>query len=200
MIASRRILVGVVLVLVPALLPACLFDTREAQPPGQAGQDQVTLDSPDKPFLAMRKSLNESLTDANYERAISTNFIFSPTLQDSLDQNFIGTGVFDGWGKQVEIDALDLMLSDAKTIKVDFRLEPPLIQKSTFVRFRSPYALEIVNKSAPTDTLSYRGVAEIDVRLENGNWRVTFWNEVETVAGYTTWGYLRGILRSRLSP
>jgi hypothetical protein len=60
------------------------------------------------------------------------------------------------------------------------------------------YSLTVVNVATPTDTTTYRGEAQFDVRRENGLWRVTFWNEVATVEGYRTWGYLKGILRLRL--
>jgi hypothetical protein len=199
MTMNKRGLIAIVLVLAAAaLVPACLFDTREANPPAETG-DQITLESPEKPFLAISKSLNETLTDTNYERAISQQFIFSPTLADSLDQTFVGTGVFDNWTKPVEMNVLGLLLSDAQQIHVVFT-PTILTQNSTFVRWRTPYVLDVIDKSAPTDTLHYQGVAQIDVRRENGNWRITFWNEVETVAGYATWGYLRGILRLRLNP
>ena len=181
-------------------MPACLFDTREAQEPVDSSDcPVVSLDSPEQAFIAIEKSLEECKQDANYERAISANFVFSPTLTDSLDQNFIGTGVFDNWNKQVEMDVLGLLLSDAQKINVSF-MPSVLINKNTFVRYRVDYTLDVIAAASPTDTTHYAGVAQFDVRNEGGNWRVTFWNEVETVAGYSTWGFLKGILRLRLNP
>ena len=185
-----------------AQTPACLFDTREdqVQEPISGSECQVvSLDTPLQAFVAMEKSLDDCKQDANYERAISTYFVFSPTLTDSLDQNFIGTGVYDNWTKQVEMDVLRLLLSDAQKLDVSFN-PSVLINKNTFVRYRVDYTLDVILKATPTDTTHYAGVAEFDVRNEGGNWRVTFWNEVETVAGSSTWGFLKGILRLRLNP
>lgn len=201
MITMRRILSVVLVLMIAAPVPACLFSTREdeVQPPGQSGCPVVSLNDPLQVFGALRQSLNVCQDDANYERAISTDFIFSPTLQDSLDQNFIGTGVYDNWDKPREMDTLGLMLADAKTIRAEF--SPSVeINKNTFVRYRVGYELDIVNTASPADTARYRGIAFFDVRNESGNWRLTFWDESETVDGFSTWGFLRGVLGLRLTP
>jgi hypothetical protein len=197
----RRSMQLLLVLALTAALPACLFDTREPSPPPVGGgSNYVPLIVPDAPFLAITTAFHE-LKNANYEHATSEKFVFSPTLQDSLDQAFQGTSVYSGWNKTVELDVVDLLLADAQVLKADFSPEtPPLVNKTNFVRWRTPYTLMVINKAAPTDTLRFGGVAQIDVRLENGNWRVTFWDEVETVAGVRTWGYLRGILRLRLNP
>ncbi len=198
--AARRILTWMLTYAMLLQTPACQFDTRDAQEP-ITGSDcpVVSLDTPVQAFVAIEKSLEECKQDANYERAISANFVFSPTLTDSLDQNFIGTGVYDNWTKPVEMDVVRLLLSDAQKINVSFT-PSVLINKNTFVRYRVDYTLDVIPAASPTDTTHYAGVAEFDVRNEGGNWRVTFWNEVETVAGFSTWGFLKGILRLRLNP
>lgn len=177
---------------------ACIFSTRDAQDPADSGNN-IVPDRPDKVFVAMEESLEKSKRDANYERVISTSFVFSPTVTDSLDQNFDGTGVFDNWTKQVEMDVLNLLLSDAQKINVTFN-PSTLINKNSFVRFRVEYTLDVITNAAPTDTTHYAGVAQFDVRNESGNWRLTFWDEIETVNGLSTWGFLKGVLRLRLNP
>lgn len=189
-------------VLVAIAMQGCLFDTRDAEPPDDPGSGggcaATPLDVPNAVFQAMTCAL-EDQQDAAYERVISQRFVFSPTQQDSLDQTFTGTAVYDGWNKTVEMEVLGLMLSDAQAIDVSFT-SSVLINTTTFVRFRVPYELRIVNVATPTDTTLYGGVAQFDVRNEGGNWRLTFWDEVETVPNLSTWGYLKGILRLRLSP
>lgn len=190
---------GITLVCILALaMPACLFDTRPADPPADEGDDVIPLDDPLGVFQAMTVAL-ESLKDANYERAISERFVFSPTQEDSLDQTFAGTNVYDNWDKTVEMDVLGLLLADAKTIAVEFN---PSVQinQNTFVRYSVEYELAVVDIATPTDTTFYGGLAEFDVRLEGGNWRLTFWNEIDGVPNQFTWGYLKGILRLQLNP
>ena len=191
--------IGVVCLLALALA-GCLFDTREAEPPasGGSGCGSTALDDPLGVFRAMTCAL-ETQQDAAYERAISTRFVFSPTQQDSLDPTFQGTGVYDNWNKTVEMSVLGLMLSDAQTIEVTFN-PSILINQTQFVRYRVGYELIVVNVATPTDTTFYGGVAQFDVRNEGGNWRLTFWDEIETVPNQSTWGYLKGILRLRLNP
>jgi hypothetical protein len=180
------------------LLSGCIFDTREPNPPDPGGEPAIPLDDPLAPFEAMTVAL-ETLKDANYERAISESFVFSPLEQDSLDQTFAGTDVYANWNRTVELDVLALLISDAQFIDVQFN---PTAEggTTTFQRFRVNYSLRIVNRGAPTDTSMYEGVAYIDNRNEGGNWRVVFWDEIDTVPNQQTWGYLRGILRLRLNP
>lgn len=193
---ARFMLFGV---LVAAMLaPACIFDTRDPQEPGEPSDDVVSLDTPEQVFQAITRTM-ETQKDANYERATSDAFVFSPTITDSLDQNFTGTGVYDNWTKTVEMDVLRLLISDAQYTRVTFAIGEPLINKTTFVRFPVNYTLRVF-VPAEGDTVDYKGVAQFDVRRENGIWRMTFWKEVETVEGARTWGFLKGILRLRLNP
>lgn len=189
---------GITLIgLIAFAMSGCLFETRPAAPPDE-DDDFITLDVPSAVFQAITQSLT-SLQDANYERAISTRFVFSPTQQDSLDQTFTGTDVYADWNKTVELEVLGLLLSDAKNIDVAFA-NSVLINQSTFVRFNVDYRLAVVDNATPTDTTVYAGIAQWDVRNEGGNWRLTFWNEIETVPNRSTWGYLKGILRLQLNP
>ena len=195
----RRIITLLTLATVVSSVSACLFDTRQdqVQPPSDGGTT-IPLNDPLQVFVALSEALKLK-QDANYERAISTSFVFSPTLQDSLDQNFIGTGVFDNWNKTKEMDVLGLLLADAKTLRSEFS-PSVLINKNTFVRYRVDYELMVVGQATPPDTTLYKGQAFFDVRNESGNWRLTFWDENDTVEGFSTWGYLRGILGLRLNP
>jgi hypothetical protein len=181
------------------LFTSCLFDSRDAQPPNTGGTGGCILDSPERAFFCMKQAL-ASQQSGDYERSISENFVFSPTVADSLDQAFTGVPVYDGWNKDVEMQTLNLLLDDTNFTQVDFGTPSRLINKNTFVRWNVSYSLKTVTTAAPTDTVIYKGVAHIDVKNENGNWRVTFWDEAETVAGFSTWGFLRGIQRLRLSP
>jgi hypothetical protein len=190
---------GITLICILALaMTGCLFDTREAKPPADEGDDVIPLDTPLGVFQAMTVAL-ESRKDANYERAISESFVFSPTQQDSLDQTFTGTNVYDNWNKTVEMDVLGLLIADAQTIVVEFN-PTAQINQNTFVRYSVNYELGVVDVATPTDTTFYGGLAEFDVRLEGGNWRMTFWNEIDNLPNQSSWGYLRGILRLQLNP
>lgn len=194
----HRILVSCLAAACIALaVPSCLFDTRDADKPSTGG-GACTLESPGKWKVCMTSAVNEQ-QDSNYERTLSPTFIFSPTLADSLDQNFTGTDVYADWNKDRELAVLGTLFSESTKTTVDFGDLQTIINKNTFVRFRSSYTLEVItpNDPSPPDTTTYKGVADIDVRNEGGQWKVTYWNEIETVAGFSTWGFLRGILGLR---
>jgi hypothetical protein len=179
------------------LFTSCLFDTRDAQPPTPGTGGGCILDTPERAFTCMTQALANQ-QDGDYERSISENFVFSPTLADSLDEFFNGIDVYAGWDKETEILVLQLLLGDSEATLVDFGTPSREINKNTFVRWSVSYSLKVVTVAAPTDTTVYKGVAKIDVKNENGNWRVTFWDEVATVEGFSTWGFLRGRLKLQL--
>jgi hypothetical protein len=173
----------------------CIFSTRDAEPPDK-GAVQISLDDPQDVFVAMREGLEKDAV-SSYERAIGDDFIFSPLLDDSLDQNFIGPpSAFEGWNREVELDVTNLLLSEADTVRVDFS-PSPLINDNTFVRFKTTYSIRVVLRADGSST-TYEGVANIDVRRIGGIWQVEYWDEIATVGGASTWGFLRGILRQRL--
>jgi hypothetical protein len=181
------------------LFTSCLFDTRDAHPPTTGTGGGCILDSPERAFVCMTQALENQLS-GDYERSLSEHFVFTPTPADALDDNFTGTGVYDNWDKKKEMDVLRLLFDDSNLTIVDFGTPTRVQNQNTFVQWEVSYALKVVTVAAPTDTTIYKGVAHIDVKNENGNWRVTSWDEIETVSGFSTWGFLRGILGLRLNP
>lgn len=189
-----RLVAATLAVTLCAVLSAgCLFDTRSAEPPNKNIVNQIPLDDPTDVFASMKDGL-EGDASSNYERALSDQFIFSPLSDDSLNVNFVGTDVYNNWTKEVERDVTGLLLSETDTLEFDFQLTR-LIDENDFVRFETTYSLRTVTGQT---VVTYKGVAHIDVRLENGIWQVVYWDEMERVPGFDTWGLYRGFLRQRL--
>jgi len=175
---------------------ACLFETRAPAPPDEGGAPTIVLDLPERPFAAIEVSLGRG-NSVDYDRAISDMFRFYPLQDDSLDENLIGSNVYDNWTKPVEMDVLDqIILAEAGSIDVQW-LTTPLINENTYVRWDANYVLTIVS-AANSDTTVYAGTSLIDVRKENGQWRISLWRDISAAQGVRTWGYLRGISRLRL--
>jgi hypothetical protein len=192
---TTRIIAALLLVSLWSL-SACLFETRTPTAPGSDSGPTVILDSPEKVFASIEVSF-EKLNDVDYDRAISEGFVFSPMLDDSLDENLIGTGVYDNWTKPVEMDVLNqIILSEASHIDVVWNTSA-LINENTFVRWDADYVLTTVS-AATGDTTIYGGTSLIDVRKENGQWRIAYWKDIAAAEGVRSWGYLRGISRLRL--
>ena len=173
------------------LSTACIFDTRDANPPSNSGGGCV-LDRPQQPFVCMANALAKR-QNGDYERSISQNFVFTPTPADLNDQDFDGLCIYDNWTKAVEMETINLLISGSAAIDFDYGTLTPKINENTFVQFEVNYTLTVVR--APADTLVYRAIADLAVRNESGNWRVTKWNETTTIDQFTTWGNLRGELR-----
>jgi len=199
MMHKRRRLLTTIALITVLMFTSCLFDSRDAQPPTQGTGGGCVLDTSERPFTCITKAL-ASGSDADYERSISQNFVFIPTPTDATDEAFVGKPVYENWTKDVEMQVLRKLLDDTSYTQVDFGSLTPLQNENTFVQYSVSYALRTVDNTTPTDTLTWKAVAQIDVRLENGNWRLTKWDEQQTVEGFRTWGYLRGIKRLSLLP
>jgi hypothetical protein len=172
----------------------CLFDARDATPPDTGGENTVIFDDPEDVFTGLTVGLEEDAF-SNYERAVGDDYIFSPLLDDSLDQNFDAT-TFTSFTRNVELDVMRLVLSESDSIQVEFSPKPTIDQNS-FVRYETTYSLRLVPTSGG-DASIYRGTANIDVRRISGVWQIVYWDEIEGDAQYSSWGFLRGITRQRL--
>ena len=62
------------------LSTACIFDTRDANPPSNSGGGCV-LDKPQQAFVCMANALAKR-QNGDYDRSISDNFVFTPTTAD----------------------------------------------------------------------------------------------------------------------
>jgi hypothetical protein len=173
-----------------------MFQPRDPNPPG-TDSDKIPW-SPANDAAGIFANLTsgiENLDGVNYERTLSDGgFNFIPLDQDVIDIN--DPRAFADWSKSVEVDVLNLMLSESSDASVTFnRIEN--INQSEYVQFRVTYELRLVAKTNSVETV-YKGIAEFDVRRNAGIWELELWRDVERVENFTTWGYLKGTLRLRL--
>lgn len=184
------------LLLVAASAVGCgIFDTRDAEPPGDTSTGKVpwTLPNDASQVLSNLKSGLENLDGENYNRSLRDDFDFVPLLDDEVD---LGTEAFANWTADLEKDVVDFMVSGPDTIQVDFNAEI-IINEIDQVRFRCDYVLRIVTNSPRVENV-YRGVAELDIRGGSGQWGLELWREIEPVGSFTTWGYHRGEIRGQI--
>jgi hypothetical protein len=192
---ERRLLTAVLPAVVGVvLLAGCnMFEPRAANPPGD-DQDKipwVPANDADGIFANLTSGIG-NLDGVNYERTLADNFDLLPLDQDAIDL----PGAFVDWTKQVEVDVLNLMLSESNEATVTFQ-RTRNINQSEYVQFRVEYELRLVAKANGAESV-YKGIAEFDVRRNGGIWELELWREVEKVENQTTWGYLKGTLRLRL--
>ena len=177
------------LVLAAVLMAGCVFEPRDAQPPGDdTGASWIVPDNPTKVFVNMKSGL-ESLTGTNYEKSLASDFTFIPLPSD--EAQFPGT--FDGWTKSTEMEVTRTIIGDAKWLVVEFSNLKPIQTSTSFAQYEASYDLSIVNKTEP-DTLEYKGKARFDLREGSKGWELTKWEDFESVAGFASWGFLRGTL------
>jgi hypothetical protein len=182
---------AVLIAVASMLFAGCIFTPREAEAPASdSGSSWTVPDNPTKVFVNMTSGL-ESLTGANYEKSLGAAFTFIPLPSDA-DQF---PGAFDGWNKTREMQVMNTVIGDAKTLVVVFS---DLVQKegsTSSAQYEGRYELSIVNKTAP-DTLVYKGKARFDLQEGSKGWELIKWEDFESVTGFASWGFLRGTLSS----
>lgn len=195
-ITNHRLCIVAAVLCAVALTGCNMFQPRAPDPPG-ADSDKI----PWRPandaagIFANLTSGIENLDGVNYDRTLADGgFNFIPLDQDVIDID--DPRAFADWSKKVEVDVLNLMISESSEARVTFN-RTVNINESEYVQFRVTYELKLVAKTNGEET-AYKGIAEFDVRRNAGIWELELWRDVERVENFTTWGYLKGTLRLRL--
>jgi hypothetical protein len=188
----RIAVVVIVAALTAAMLPACIFSTRDAEEPGSGGSPWVVPNAPTQVFTNMRTGL-EDLTGVNYKRSIQDAFEFIPLPEDASDPTLVGA--FDDWTATVEKEVTDRLLASASSIRVTFTNLVPTFEQTPYAYYNVDYVLVVGQTDTPPDTLR----AKAEIRMQDGSkgWQMIRWQDIERVSGYATWGYLRGTLRQQ---
>lgn len=190
----RTILYGSLRIMAILMLSAatgCIFEVREADPPAR-GSTWLVPDDPQRVFQNMESGL-EDLTGVNYGRSLNDAFVFSPTLEDSLNPTLAGK--FVNWTVDVEKEVTDLILSEARSLTVAFTEREQIFSSSVEVKFKVRYELTITTNTAPPDTVTYKGRGQFDMVNGSKGWQLNRWKEEEREIGFATWGFLRGSRR-----
>ena len=174
-----------------------LFEPREAEPPRE-DDDRIPFrpaNSAAGVFPNLQTGVENLAQGQNYDRSLADKFVFEPLDDDAIDPS-LPPGIFENWTKDVEMNVLKLMISEASAASVTFA-PTPQINENEFVQFRVTYELKLTAKAGGEET-TYKGVAEFDVRRVSGIWLVERWKDIERVESFTTWGYLKATLRAKL--
>lgn len=171
----------------------CLFDTREATPPGGGESSSWQVPTvPSRVFLNLESGLEER-TGTNYTRSLNTVFTFVPLPQD--EQNPTLAGKFVNWNVTVENAVVDRIVSESSEITVTFDNITQIRDQNPFADFQVHYMLTIVSNTVPRDTTDYRGTAQFDMQDGSKGWQLIRWEDIQPDSGFATWGFLRGTLR-----
>jgi len=190
---DKRIVLFLLTCLVVGLLTSgCLFEPRDAQQPGDAGTSWIAPDFPHKVFSNLETGLEE-LTGSNYERSIGAAFVFIPLPGDEAQ---FSEPVFEGWNRSEEVSVVQKLLAGASEIEVKFAPPTTIIDESDFTQYETIYNLKVTSSSDPSQTDTYKGKARFDMRLGGKGYELVKWEDIETMSGFPTWGYLRGTYKT----
>lgn len=184
--------VWAVAALLMSVLPACIFSTREAEPPSDGPTNWVVPNVPTQVFINMRTGL-EDLTGVNYKKSIQDAFTFIPLPEDATNPTLIGA--FDNWTASVEKEVVDKLMASATTVRVTFTNIEATYEQTPYAYYNVDYYLAVTQSGVPPDTLR----AKAEIRMQDGSkgWQMIRWQDIERVSGYASWGFLRGTLRQQ---
>ena len=188
------------IILLPALLAAgCIFEPREAEPPGTG--DEATWITPNLPkdvFVNLTTGLAAD-ANSNYERSLGQNFTFVPT-PEVVSQ--LGSEVFDGWDKEVEMEFLTrlkgiflgeraIQFGDENMV---FDREDIDVPAPGFAEFEGEYLMTLdPGDGSPVEY--YGGRAVFYLEKQTQGWMLIKWEDIDVSGSYPTSGHLRGTLR-----
>jgi hypothetical protein len=185
----RGLLVALGLLVVAGLwlLESCARNPEEPEAPIPI----IILSDPDSVFRQIQVGLSQKFI-TSYMNAFSDSFHFVPDPDDLLFiQDFRPAEVYDGWDARVEEQVHQIILGSAGSIDVQFETEDTPTQNDTLVERWENYVLTI-------DSQDYIGQARLVMRRTEGQWRITFWQDIRLglpADGDTTWGFERGFWR-----
>jgi hypothetical protein len=189
-ITKKKLTAAIVVALTLATLSGCIFDTRDAEPPGGPASTWVVPNLPSQVFTNMRNGL-EDLTGVNYKRSIQDVFTFVPLPEDASNPTLIGA--FDNWTADIEKEVIDKLLADASDVEVTFTNIEQIFDQTPFAYFNVDYSLRVIDNSG--ETRFYKAKAEFRMQDGSKGWQLIQWQDIERVSGFASWGFLRGRLR-----
>lgn len=172
------------------LVSGCLFDTRDAEPPGGEGSTWVVPTVPSRVFTNLKSGLEE-LTGTNYVRSLHDDFSFIPLPED---ESQFPPGWFVGWNRDTEVQVVERMVAESNEISVRFISPQQITDQASFAEFRADYEL-IMDKPALAEPDTFQGFAEFDMVNGSKGWQLILWEDLERRSGFATWGRVRGELK-----
>jgi hypothetical protein len=190
------------LLLVPLLLAgvSCsLFDTREPEPPSQAGSDFTPPNLPSdvianlKNAIAQKNALNYMRSFAD-TTTIDESFRFIP----SATARTAYPGVFDDWGRDKEDAHIKDLISHRPTLTSYSNLittGDQYIPQGDATTFTSGYTFSF-DTDDPGFPASARGRLQFIMKRDrNSFWVITEWTDSPEIDSVFTWSHFKGRFR-----
>ncbi len=181
------------------LASGCLFQPRDAEDP-EEGSVPWTLPIDPESVLENMRSAVDSKTRTNYENSLGEGstedlqFLFIPSFNDEQQASDQGKPeYYDGFNRTRELAALDKLYTQVDTLWIEWNFDPTTdmtegSEETTI--FLENYKL---NVSFPgSEPTIYEGAAVLTLRLVDGQWFLTKWDETDSPSEYQqSWGRLR---------
>jgi hypothetical protein len=195
---AMPVAVGILLVL---LLASCgIFEPRKSQePPAGAGATYVLPQEPGLVISNMVNVVNE-LQSVEYQDLFTDDFEFVPDPRDVLTLENYYPGIFDDWGKAVEVSIGERLLDRITGALLAFEDTLVVFESESDYQVAHKYKLEILEEYWKP-WKKYRGQALFYMRKEPSDnlWYIYRWEDYGTEATDSvdgTWGMLKGVTRA----
>ncbi|MBN1885469.1 MAG: hypothetical protein JW876_08105 [Candidatus Krumholzibacteriota bacterium] len=186
----RKMTIVLAVAFLAPLLAGCLFDPREAAPPGTGGDECWIVPNTPKDVFANLDCGLASSGNSSYDRSLGDDFVFIPRPGDE------GGGSFDDWGKVAELDFLNRVKSEFQgTRTAQFGDADGLFEKENVSVGRAEYQGQYLITLDPgdgTEPQVYGGKAIFIVVETSTGWTLQSWEDFDVLDSYPTSGVLRG--------
>jgi hypothetical protein len=185
--------ITVISILVSLTASGCLFEPRTPEEPGEEERSWINPTNPKAVFSNLKTGLAEQ-RNSNYERSLAANFTFIPQAEDEAT---LGSGAFEDWTKQVEMEMLTRLKGDYPLERsIEFGQDGNFDRESIEVgkaEFEGAYVLVIKTAEGAEET--YSGKAIFYIEDTSQGWALVRWEDIDVFGSNPTFGYLRGTLR-----
>jgi hypothetical protein len=163
------------------------FDTRNPI----IGTGQISRwEPPTSPEIIVR-NLEVALEDGNfndYQRALTSDFVFHPDAADSFEIELNRPGAFANWNRDVEVQTAQTIETSADSLRLT--VSPPtqeIVGDDRLLKQTYILTLEKV-----TGEESFEGEAWLWTRQVAGEWFIYRWRDIRTSEDLRSWGFLKG--------
>jgi hypothetical protein len=190
------------------LASGCLFQPRWPEEP-DADSVPWTLPIDPESVLENMRSAVDSRTRTNYENSLGEGdteelrFLFIPSFNDVQQASDQGKpDYFDAFNRTRELAALDKLYTQVDSVSIEWSFDPAtqMVQESekTTIYINGEDAngnaifYQLYVGFTGTEPIVFTGQAVLTLRLVDGQWFLTRWDETESASEYQqSWGRLR---------
>ena len=166
------------------LVASCIFSTRDPENPQTESVPFRDPSAPDSVLENIRVTLGRKYLE-NYNLSLDAGFTFVPAPEDV---GHWGSGAYEGWGKNAELEAFTAILDAAGTAQFTWRGGVRYSDWCDDIRYSMTFRNTAVT---PAQDTVFAGEADLYFRQDGTQWKLLRWEDKRVQGDTLSLGYLR---------